>query len=362
VDPKAYWIAFNKVPGIGPARLKALLEVCGTIEAAWKASIQQIQAAHLDRRSLENLLLARRQIDLEAEWRRVQASDVQVLTWADLDYPQNLAEIDAPPPVLYVRGTLTEQDRLAVALVGTRRASGYGREVAHVMAGELVRHGVTIVSGLALGIDAVVHQAALDAGGRTLAVLGSGVDQVYPAQNRSLANAIMANGALISEYPLGTRPEANNFPPRNRIISGLSRGVVIVEAGQRSGALITASFAAEQGRDVFAVPGNILHAGSVGCNELIREGAIPCLSVNDILNHLNFTRLSEQQIVRETVPADPLEAQLLVHLSGEPCHIDELVRQATMPAPQVSSLLAMMELKGLVRQVGAMKYVSASVG
>lgn len=357
MDPKAYWIAFNKVPGIGPARLKALLEICGSIEAAWKASIQQLQAANLDKRSLENLLLARRELDLEKEWRRVQAANVRVLTWADVDYPQNLAEIDAPPPVIYVRGELVEQDMLAVALVGTRRASSYGREVAHLMATELVQHGVTIVSGLALGIDAIVHQAALDAGGRTLAVLGSGVDQVYPAQNRLLANALMANGALISEYPLGTRPEANNFPPRNRIISGLSRSVVIIEAGQRSGALITAAFAAEQGRDVFAVPGSILHPGSVGCNELIREGAIPCLNVNDILDQLNLTRLSEQQAVRETVPPDPLEGQLLLHLSHEPRHIDELVRQTAMPSPQVSSLLAMMELKGLVRQVGAMNYV-----
>ncbi len=359
MDYKAYWIAFNKVPGIGPARLAALLATCGSIEAAWKASIQQLQAANLDKRSLQNLLLARRELDLEQEWQRVQKANVQVLTWDDPDYPPNLREIDAPPPVLYVRGEIVERDALAVALVGTRRASSYGREVGHVLASELVRNGITIVSGLALGVDTIVHQAALDAGGRTIAVLGSGVDQIYPAQNRALAQAIMSNGALVSEYPLGTRPEANNFPPRNRIISGLSRGIVIIEAGQRSGALITASFAADQGRDVFAVPGSILHPGSVGCNELIRQGAIPCLNVNDILDHLNITRLNEQQLLRETVPPDPLETQLLFHLSSEPRHIDEIVRQSVMSSPQVSSLLTMMELKGLVRQVGSMSYVKS---
>ncbi len=357
MDPKAYWIAFNKVPGIGPARLSALIETCGSIEAAWKASIQQLQAAHLDKRSLENLLQARRQLDLEEEWQRVQKADVRVLTWDDPNYPANLREVDASPPVLYLRGEIIDQDVCAVALVGTRRASSYGREVAHVIASELARNGVTIVSGLALGIDTIVHQAALEAGGRTLAVLGSGVDQIYPAQNRNLAHATAAQGAVISEYPLGTRPEANNFPPRNRIISGLSRGVVIIEASLRSGALITASFAADQGRDVFAVPGSILHPGSAGCNELIRQGAIPCLNVDDVLEQLNVARLTEQQIVRQTVPPDPLETQLLIHLSREPRHIDDIVRSAALASSQVSSLLAMMELKGLVRQVGSMNYV-----
>ena len=359
MDAKAYWIAFNKVSGIGAARLAALVETCGSVEAAWKASIPQLQAAHLDRRTLENLLLARRQLDLEQEWQRTQTANVQVLTWDEADYPVNLREIDAPPPVLYVQGNLLAQDEFAVALVGTRRASSYGREVAYMLATELARNGITVVSGLALGIDTIVHQAALEAGGRTLAVLGSGVDQIYPPQNRRLAQDITANGALISEYSLGTPPEANNFPPRNRIISGLSRLVVIIEAGVRSGALITANFAAEQSRDVFAVPGSILHPGSAGCNELIRQGAIPYLHVNDVLDHLQSERLTLQQQARVAVPADPQEAQLLLHLSSAPCHIDDIGRAATMPSSQVSSLLAIMELKGLVRQVGPMNYVKS---
>jgi DNA processing protein len=357
VEQKGYWIAFNKVPGIGPARLAALLESCGSIEAAWKASIQQLQAARLDRRSVENLLLARRQIDPAQEWQRLQGTDIQVLTWDDPDYSENLRQMDDSPPVLYVRGQLLPTDSLAVALVGTRRASAYGREVAHLLATDLARNNVTIVSGLALGIDAVAHKAALEAGGRTIAVLGSGVDQIYPLQHQSLAKQILANGAIISEYPVGTRPEATNFPPRNRIISGLSRLIVIVEAGERSGALITADFASEQGRDVFAVPGNILSPGSVGCNALIRQGATPLLSASDLLEHLDINRWSAQQSTRHLVPPDPLETRLLAHLTIEPRHVDEIVRQSAMPAPQVSSLLTMMELKGLVRQSGSLSYV-----
>jgi DNA processing protein len=268
-----------------------------------------------------------------------------------------LREIDAPPPVLYVRGTLAAADTVAIAIVGTRRASAYGREVAHMAATELAHNQVTVVSGLALGVDAIAHKATLEAGGRTIAVLGSGVDQLYPAQNRELAKQIIENGAVISEYPLGTRPEASNFPPRNRIISGLSRGVIVVEAGQQSGSLITSNFAAEQGRDVFAVPGSILHPGSSGCNQLIREGAIPFLSVNDVLDHLNFAQFSIQTEVRRSTPSDPLETKLLAHLSHEPQHIDDLVRRTTWPSAQVSSLLTMMELKGFVRQVGGMNYV-----
>lgn len=356
---KSYWIAFNKVPGIGPARLKALVDACGSVEAAWKASIQQLRDVGLDRRTLENLLEARRTLDPQEEWQRVLDANAQVLTWDDAEYPANLRQVDNPPPVLYLYGTLYPEDEWAVAMVGTRRASAYGREVAHTLSQELAAQGVTVVSGLALGVDTVAHQAALDAGGRTLAVLGSGVDQVYPAQNRRLADRIAQNGAIISEYPLGTKPEANNFPPRNRIISGLSRSVVVVEAGQRSGALITANFAAEQGRDVFAVPGSILHPGSQGCNELIQNGAFPLLSVDDVLEQLDIERQYEQQQVRQNVPDDPLEAQVLMQLTHEPQHIDDIVRGTKLPSAQVGSLLTIMELKGVVRQVDTMCYVRA---
>jgi DNA processing protein len=357
VEEKAYWIALHKVTGIGAVRMAALLAHCGSAEAAWRASIHELKAASLDRRTLERLLQARRDIDVEGEWERIQKAGVQVLTLLDDDYPANLRQIDAPPPLLYVRGALQPNDSWAVAIVGTRRASVYGRQVAHSLSRDLTNSGITIVSGLALGVDTVAHKSALEHEGRTIAVLGSSVDQIYPPENRGLAQEIAEQGALISEYPLGTRPDANNFPPRNRIISGFSRGVVIVEAGERSGALITAKFAAEQGRDVFAVPGSILHPGSIGCNTLIQQGAIPLLHVNDILTHLNLEQIHSHQAARAAIPADPQEAALLRHLNQEPLHLDDLVRQSTLSAPQVAGLLTVMELKGLVRQVGSLSYV-----
>ncbi len=357
MNEKAFWIAFNQVPGIGPARLAALIDVCGSVEAAWKAPIQRLKEAGLDRRSLESLLAMRRSLDLDVAWQRVVQSGARVYTWNDDDYPENLRQVPLSPPVIFAQGELVEDDRLAVALVGTRQASAYGREVARGLARELAHNGVTVVSGLALGIDATAHEAALEAGGRTIAVLGSGVDQIYPAKNRKMALAMIQQGALISEYPLGTRPEAGNFPPRNRIISGLSLATVVIEAGQRSGALITAKFAAEQGRDVFAVPGSILQPSSAGCNALIQDGALPLLSINDLLEQLHLERVAVQREARHTIAADPTERLLLAHLSGEPVHLDEIVRLAAMPAAQVSGLLAMMELKGLVRQSGSMRYV-----
>jgi DNA processing protein len=359
VSTTAFWVAFNRVNGIGPARLRALLEVCGTVDAAWRATLSQMQAARLDRKSIEALLLAQRSLKPDAELERVLASRVQVLTWDDAEYPVNLRTIDGSPPVLYLRGALTDADDWSVAVVGTRHASSYGREVAHTLGRELARAGITVVSGLALGIDTVAHKAALEAGGRTVAVLAGGVDQVYPPQNLQLAQEIRSGGALLSEYAPGCRPESNNFPARNRIISGLSRGVVIVEAGERSGALITASFAAEQGRELFAVPGSILHPGSVGCNRLLQQGATPLLSVDDVLEQLDMTRAVEQQSVRRSVPADPQESHLLSQLGSQPVHVDDLVRQMGLPAPALSGLLVMMELKGLVRQSGAMMYVRA---
>jgi DNA processing protein len=357
VDEKAYWVALNKVSGIGAVRMAALLAACGSAAAAWQASIHDLKAAGLDRRALEHLLQARRELDVAAEWERIQQAGIDVITLQDDDYPANLRQIDAPPPLLYLRGTLQPSDIWAIGVVGTRRASAYGREVTHGLARDLACQGITVVSGLALGIDTVAHRAALEAAGRTIAVLGSGVDQIYPPENRGLAYKIMEQGALLSEYPLGTRPEAGNFPPRNRIISGLSKGVVIVEAGERSGALITARFAAEQGREVFAVPGSILHPGSAGCNALIQQGATPLLATQDILTQLNLEQVATHRAVQAAVQADPQEAHLLEFLGREPRHVDELVRDTALPAPTVSSLLAVMELKGLVRQVGNMSYV-----
>jgi len=359
VNDLRYWVGFNLVRGIGPTRLRALLDYFGGVERAWHAPSEELRSAGLDRRSLESLLAARSALDLDHELERIASAGAHALTWADDGYPSLLREIHDPPPVLYVKGEITPEDAWAVAVVGTRRASTYGREVTRRLSGTLARSGVTIVSGLARGVDAEAHRAALEAGGRTIAVLGCGVDRVYPPEYRKLAAQIVEHGALVSDYPLGTPPEGSNFPPRNRIISGLSLGVLIVEAGVRSGALITADFAAEQGRDVFAVPGSILARGNEGTNALIQDGAKVVLGPEDILEELNLTMVAEQVEARQVLPADETEAALLARISSDPTHVDELQQQVGLPIAQVTSTLALMELKGMVRQVGGMKYVVA---
>lgn len=357
-NPKLYWIGFNMVKGIGAVRFRALLNAFGDASQAWHASPQALRNAGLGQKLVENLQRVRSQVSLEQVWESIERQGITVLTWEDDLYPRRLKEIDQPPPVLYVRGDLLETDEWAVAIVGTRRVTAYGRQVTEEIASVLARSGVTVVSGMARGVDTIAHRAALDAGGRTIAVLGSGVDRVYPPENRKLAAEIIQQGALISDYPPGTPPEGINFPPRNRIISGISLGVVVVEAGATSGALITAGFAADQGRDVFAVPGSIIAPQSEGTNRLIQDGAQPVLSPQNILDALELTMIAEHRTVRVVLPADATEARLYETLGVEPMHVDEIRARTDLPIEQVSSTLALMELKGMVRQVGGMNYVA----
>lgn len=357
-DSRKYWIGFNLVKGIGAARLRALLDYFGDVSAAWEASPRSLEEAGLTSRLVESLQQVRASDAPARLWEQIQAQGIQVLTWDDAAYPRRLKEIDQPPPVLYIRGGLLEEDQWAVAVVGTRRVTPYGQQVTHELVSELARNGVTIVSGLARGTDGIAHQSAVRAGGRTLAVLGSGVDRIYPPEHRRLSDQIAGQGALISDYPPGTEPEASNFPPRNRIISGLSLAVVVIEAGIKSGALITAAFAAEQGRQVFAVPGNIYAPQSKGTNVLIQEGAHILLDAQTILETLSLSQVGEYRTARSVLPADATEAQLYTILSHEPQHVDEIRARAGLPIEQVSATLTMMELKGMVRQVGGMRYVA----
>lgn len=359
MDERSAYLAFNLTPGIGPTRLRALVEYCGSAAAAWQAQPDDWRAAGLDRRSVEALRKSRAGLDLAAEWRAIEAIGARVVVVEDAEYPALLRQIEAPPPLLYVRGSLVEGDRWAVAVVGTRNATPYGREVAAKLSGDLAAAGVTVVSGLALGIDAVAHRVALEHNGRTIAVLGSGVGAVYPSQHQGLAERICERGALISEYAPTAAPLGGNFPARNRLISGLSLGTLVVEAGERSGALITVQFALEQGREVFAVPGSILSRASDGPNQLIVEGATPVRGVEGILAQLNLSHAAAQREVAAVVAETPAEAALLPLLSGEPTHIDSLGRDSGLLAHEVSATLGLMELKGMVRQVGAMHYVLA---
>jgi len=354
-----YWVGFSLIPGIGRVKLTQLENYFGSLEDAWKAAPADLKHAGLDSKSIRAITAWQPRVSLEAEMEKLDRYGVKVFTWHDPDYPSRLKEIYDYPPVLYVRGSLLPEDEWCLAIVGTRRASVYGRQITEEIVTDLARSKITIVSGLAKGIDSIAHRSALDAGGRSIAVFACGLDIVYPAENANLARSIIQQGALISEYPLGTRPKAENFPRRNRIMSGMSLGVLITEAGETSGALITTNLALEQNREVFAVPGSILSPVSRGTNRLIQEGAKLVRDYTDILEELNLTAVAHQIEIKEVIPASDTESLLLKQLSAEPTHIDEVCRSSGLPISTVSSTLAMMELKGLVKQMGAMHYVLA---
>ena len=358
MDDRKYWIGFNLIKGIGAVRMQGLVAYFGDLESAWRADPAHLTEAGLGTKVIERVIQAREKVDLDQLWEKIESQGIKILTWQDEAYPPRLKEIDQPPPVLYIRGEYLPDDLFAVAIVGTRRVTPYGRQVTEEIAAFLAANGMTVISGLARGVDAVAHSAALRAGGRTLGVLGSGVDKIYPPEHRALAEQMMERGGIISDYAPGTPPDASNFPPRNRIISGLSLAVVVVEAGETSGALITAEFAAEQGREVFAVPGSILAPQSKGTNKLIQRGALPLLSANDLMQALDLTRVGEQKTARKILPADETEARLMNVLGNEPLHVDEIRNQAELPIEKVSAALVLMELKGMVRQVGGMNYVA----
>jgi len=362
-EEKKFWVGFNLVKGIGSARMRALLDFFGSAEPAWQATLDDLQQAGLSLRLAEGVERVRTSALLENTLEQIERAGIEVLTWDDPGYPRRLKETTQPPPLIYLRGELIEADCWAVAVVGTRRVSAYGRQVSEEIARSLAQNGIVVVSGLARGVDSIAHTTALAHSGRTLAVLGSGVDQIYPPEHNKLAERIIQSGAVISDYPPGTAPEAANFPPRNRLISGLSQAVIVVEAGEKSGALITAAFAVEQGRPVFAVPGSVYAPQSQGANRLIQSGAKIYLGIQDVLNALNFTQVKQQQQARVVLPANSAEAQLYALLGREPIHVDEILarlvsQQSDLPIEQVSAALTLMELKGLVRQVGGMRYIA----
>jgi len=358
MNDKKYWVGFNLIKGIGAVRMQALIRYFDDLESAWKAKPVDLAGAGLSLKLIERITQARENVDLDKVWAKIESQGIKILTWEDETYPQRLKEIEQPPPVLYVRGEYLLDDLFAVAIVGTRRVTSYGRQITEELAAYLGANGITVISGLARGVDAIAHHAALKAGGRTIGVLGSGVDKIYPPEHRQLAEQLMAHGAIISDYAPGTPPDASNFPPRNRIISGLSLAVVVIEAGETSGALITAEFAAEQGREIFAVPGSILAPQSKGTNKLIQKGALPLLSIHDLMQALDLTRVGEHKTARKSIPADETEARLMKALTDEPLHVDEIRNQTELPIEKVSATLALMELKGMVRQVGGMNYVA----
>ncbi len=350
-----YWVAFHFVPFIGPSRIRRLEDHFGSLEQAWSADENRLKAA-LDERSLAALIKVRREIDVATLRSTLMQDGISTVTLVDDDYPALLREAGGPPPVLFYRGKILETDNTAVAIVGTRRVSSYGREMAVQIGAGLAKAGVTVVSGLALGVDGIAHHAALEAGGRTIAVLGSGINRIYPHEHRGLAKRIAEQGAVVSEYAPDRKPDAPNFPARNRIISGLSLGVVVIEAPERSGALITVDFAADQGRDVFAVAGNVTAANSMGTNRLIRDGARLVRSADDILKDLQLRRAAREEPAQQALLLNEEDRRLLAVLTDEPQHIDDIQEQCRLPLPAVSAQLLTLELQGLVRNVGAQHY------
>jgi DNA processing protein len=314
---RSYWIAFSRVPRIGRVRVAQLEAHFGLLERAWKAPAGELRAAGLDAATVTSCIAARDTVHPEDELERLERHGVQAITWHDAGYPKQLLEVYDRPPVLYVRGTLTAADEWAVAVVGTRRVTVYGRQVAEEMARGLASNRVTVVSGLARGVDAIAHRTALESGGRTIGVLACGLDLVYPPEHKRLAEQMIERGAIISDYALGTQPRSEFFPRRNRILSGVSLGVLVVEGDIKSGALITARQALEQNREVFAVPGSIYSPNSRGTNKLIQDGeAKLTLDVEDILAELNLSMAAQQIEMTELVPPDETEATLLRFISG----------------------------------------------
>lgn len=355
MTPSDAYLALNMIPELGPVTLRAAVEHLGSPQAVWQADAGDLASVPgVGRARAAKFVQAREGIDPDHERRRAAGIGAEVLTWADDTYPECLAAIHDPPPVLYVLGNLQPADRHSLAIVGSRRCTHYGRGVADRLAFELARTGYTVVSGLARGIDAAAHAGALKARGRTIAVLGAALDRLYPPEHEKLAAEIAVSGAVISEFPMGREPDRTTFPYRNRVISGLSQGVVVVEASPSSGAMRTAEDAAEQGRSVFAVPGRIDSAGSRGCHRLIKDGARLVEGIDDVLEEFELLlppdagRAREQAALRPEVQLNDDERVLVEALALGALDIDGLARAADMPVSRVSGLLVGLELKRVV--------------
>jgi DNA processing protein len=357
------YLRLHLADAIGPVLLGRLIKRFGTVEAILSASVTELMEVEgIGERRARSVFAARDDAAVEREIEKCAAAGARIICWEDPDYPPQLRHCDDPPICLYVRGTLTPEDAVAIAIVGSRQCSRYGYEQAQRFGALLAGAGFTVVSGLARGVDSYAHEGALSAGGRTVAVLGSGVDVIYPPEHKVLAEKVMASGAVMSEDPLGSPPTADSFPRRNRIIAGMCLGVLVVEANKRSGALITARLASEYNREVFAVPGRVDTPTAAGPNELIRSGAAKLVAnLEDVLDELGDVGKTMAQ-TPAAGPADgrkpsagALDAALsvperavLAVLDHEELYIDEIVDRSRVPHPQTLSCLTMLQLKGAV--------------
>lgn len=356
-------LRLNLVDGVGPRTCQSLLERFETPEKVWAASeTELLDVPGVGPKIAAAIMAARYTKTAERELARCRELQVHLIPRRDARYPRPLSEIPDPPGILYCRGTLEPRDELAIAIVGSRRCTLYGRQQAEKLAGALARAGLTVVSGLARGIDAAAHQGALAAGGRTIAVLGTGLANIYPPEHRELADAVAGGGALLSESALDQAPLAGLFPQRNRIISGLCLGVVVIEATRSSGALHTVRHANEQGREVFAVPGRIDSLASEGCHDILRDGATLVRHVDDILTALGPLvapiQDSDGQTVRSAreLSLDPQERGILNLITTDATHVDDILRGAPIEASRVLATLTVLEMRRLIRRLPGGQY------
>jgi DNA processing protein len=346
-------VALNMVADVGSIRLKKLLEFFGKPQNIFEASFKQLTHIFGIGEKIASQIHTFKKEELDKEFALAKKLGLRIMSWEDEDYPLNLKNIYDPPIVLYLKGELKKEDNLSIAIVGSRRASIYGLSCAGKFAVELAQRGFTIVSGMARGVDSYAHRGALKGNGRTIAVMGSGFNHIYPPENLELAEGISQNGAVISEFAINTEPFKQNFPRRNRVISGLTLGVLIVEAARNSGALITADFALEQGRDVFALPGKVDSQNSFGTNALIKDGAKLVSSVDDILEEFNIF----DPIVKLKPDSTQSEKVLDNLFSDEPISLDEIVERTNMQVGEVSVLLLKLQLKKLIKQLPGKQFV-----
>ncbi len=360
-----YWLALRRA-GLGSTNFALLLARFSNISTAWDAPLDEIGRAGLDAKFVRAVERARSTFAAEAELAALRKYDARAVTWLDSEFPESLREIPQSPPVVFVRGTSGPQFEQSVAVVGTRQVTPYGRQAAEHFCTTLARNGVAIISGLARGVDAIAHRVALENGAPTVAVLAGGIDQIFPRENEGLANRILEHGCLVSEYPVGIPARPDYFPRRNRILSGLAKATLVVEAGEGSGALHTANWAFEQGRDVFAIPGSIFSRQSRATNQLIRENTAKLVATPEqVCEELNLLSAGGQHTFPQPLasrspaprpPTTPDEGKVLHWLQETPAHVDEIARESGLPVAEVSSTLQVLELKGLVRQSAPMTY------
>ncbi len=355
-----YWVALSTFPKFGPKRFKLLIQYFPEMKSAFEANLNEFKQAGIDETTALEFIEYRQNINPDAEMERLAQENIKILIIDDPLYSKLLKETYDAPPLLYYKGNLNNQTNFCLAVVGSRKYTTYGQQTTQFLINKLAQAGLTIVSGLALGIDALAHNATLEVGGQTIAVLGSGVNNqsIYPASNRYLAEKIIANnGLIISEFPYGAPPLRHHFPQRNRIIAGLSLGTLIIEAVEKSGALITAKYALEQNRDIFAVPGNIFSPNSQGTNKLIQSGAKLVMTAEEILETLSLENISNFIANQKIIPESPIEKQILENLTREQTHINALARLTKLDTSTVNATLLTMELKGYVRHLGGGNYV-----